>query len=160
VQSALANLQSSAAMSAQRRHAPCWMSPRPPAPAPARDEEIAMKRTLIFAATALFAAAPAYAGRQDAELELTQARSAVEAAERADAAEYAPTELNVARDMLARAEGSYDDRDFDDSGNEAELAAVDARLAEARARQQKAEIAATEVEAAIDSLRVEVTRNQ
>lgn len=117
-----------------------------------------MTRTMLFLATALFAAAPAYAGRQDAEIGLTAARSAVEAAERAGAPEYAPTELDVARDMLARAEGSYDDRDFDDSEGEAEMAKLDARLAEARARQEKAEIAANEVEAAIESLRVEVNR--
>ena len=116
-----------------------------------------MTRTLLFAA-AMLAAAPAFAGRQDAELGLTEARSAVDAAERAGAPEFAPTELNLARDMLARAEGSYDDRDFDDSEVEAERATLDARLAEARARQQKAEIAASEVEAAIETLRVEVTR--
>ena len=116
-----------------------------------------MIRTIAFiAATTL--AAPAFAGRQDAELGLTEARSAVAAAERAGATEFAAPELNIARDMLARAEGSYDDRDFDDSEDEAEKAVLDARLAESRARQQKAEMAANEVEAAIDSLRLEVGR--
>ena len=117
-----------------------------------------MIRTLAFAIATTLVATPAFAGKRDAELGLTQARSAVDAAERAGAAEFAGPELNIARDMLARAEGSYDDRDFDDSEDEAERAVLDARLAEARARQQKAEIAANEVEAAIESLRLEVAR--
>lgn len=107
---------------------------------------------------AMLAPATAFAGRDEAEVALTAARANVASAERADAAELAPVEYDTARDMLARAEGSYDEREWDDVEEEAQKAKADARLAEARARQRRAEEVLPEAEAAIATLRAELSR--
>ena len=100
----------------------------------------------------------AWAGRDDAEKALIAARANVAAADRADAASRAPQALNTARDMLARAEGSYEERDWDDAELEAQRAGLDGRLAEARARQQANESVLGELEATIETLRAEIAR--
>jgi hypothetical protein len=100
----------------------------------------------------------AWAGKDEAQLALTAARSNVAAADRADAGRHATTELKTARDMLARAEGSFDDRDWTDAEREAERAKADARLAETRARQHIAESQLIELEETIQSLREEIAR--
>ncbi len=101
----------------------------------------------------------AVAGKKEAELALTSARANVAAADRADAARYATTELKAARDMLARAEGSFEDRDWDDAEREAARAKADARVAEARSRQFTAEQQLVELEKTIQSLRDEIARS-
>lgn len=113
-------------------------------------------RTLATLAFALLfgASAPAFAGnRDDAERELAAARTALDAAESADAARYAHPELVTARSMLDVAELELDRRDYDDAALDAEKARVDAELATARARQQRAELATAEIEAAVETLR-------
>lgn len=115
-------------------------------------------QTLCLAAT-LALSGPAFAGRQDAEIALTQARSAVAAAERAGAAETVPAEFVVANDSLTRATYLYDERDWDDAVLASDQARADARVAEARSRQFKAEAALAEVETAIETLRAEVARS-
>ena len=116
-----------------------------------------LQATLGLAA-ALALAGPAFAGKQSAELALTQARSAVAAAERAGAVNEVPQDFSTARDSLAQAQGSYEDREWDDSELESHRARADARVAEARSRQTKAERAMIEIEAAIDTLRAEIAR--
>lgn len=100
----------------------------------------------------------AMAGRNEADQALTQARSAVAAAERAGSLQAAPTETQDARSLLAAAEGSYEDRDWLDAEREAQRSRADARVAEARARQFKAESATSEIEAAVETLRAELAR--
>jgi hypothetical protein len=100
----------------------------------------------------------AWAGKSDAEAALTAARANVAAADRADAGKYATMELKAARDLLARAEGSFDEREWTDAEREAERAKADARLAETRARQAIAESQLAELEKAIQSLRDEIAR--
>jgi hypothetical protein len=117
-----------------------------------------MKLQAIGLAVALALSGPALAGRQDAELALTQARSAVAAAERAGALQEVPQDFGTARDTLAQAQGSFDDREWDDAERESHRARADARVAEARARQTKAERAMAEIQAAIDTLRAELAR--
>lgn len=114
-------------------------------------------RASVLAALLLLPTA-AFAGRGDAELALTAARSNVAAAERAGAPQQAPVEYRTAAGMLARAEGSYIDRDWDDVVLEAERAKADARLAESRARALRAEATLAELEATIESLRAELAR--
>ncbi len=99
-----------------------------------------------------------WAGKKEAELSLTAARANVAAAERADAGRLATVEMKTARDMLARAEGSYDDRDWDDAEREAERAKADARLAETRSRLHLAESQLAELERTIQTLREEIAR--
>lgn len=117
-----------------------------------------MKTQAIGLALALALSGPALAGRQEAELALTQARSAVAAAERAGATEDVPEDFNTARDSLAQAQGSFDEREWDDAEMESHRARADARVAEARARQDKAEAATAAIEAAIETLRAEIAR--
>jgi hypothetical protein len=100
----------------------------------------------------------AHAGKQDAEVLLTRAQGAVAAADRAGATQLAATEYRTARDTLARAQGLFDRREWDESELEAAKAQADGRLAEARSRQAKAETAANELQTAIETLRAELLR--
>jgi hypothetical protein len=118
-----------------------------------------MKTTVLGLALVLAVPALAHAGRQEAELALTQARSAVASAERAGATAEAPLEFNASRDTLAQAESSYEDRDWTDAELESHRARADARVAEARSRQHKAERATAEIQAAVDTLRAEIARH-
>ena len=115
-----------------------------------------MKRHALFLVL-LTLPALAMAGRDEADQALTQARSAVAAAERAGSIQAAPNETRDARSLLASAEGSYEDREWTDAEREAQRARADARLAEARARQFKAETATAEIEAAVATLRATVS---
>jgi hypothetical protein len=119
-----------------------------------------MKLQTLGLAIAMALSGPALAGRQDAELALTQARSAVAAAERAGAVQKVPHDFHTARDTLAQAEGSFIEREWDDAELESHRARADARVAEARARQAKAEAAAAEIEAAIATLHAEIARHR
>jgi multidrug resistance efflux pump len=100
----------------------------------------------------------AFAGKNEAQLELTSARANVASAERAGAARHATNELSSARELLARAEGSFDDRDWTDAEREAERAKAEARVAETRARQRSNEALLAELEATIRTLRNEIAR--
>jgi hypothetical protein len=91
--------------------------------------------------------------RKDAELAMTEAGTAVESAERADAAQYDAVDLDTSHDMLANARAAYDRRHWTESVLNAENAKVDADLAAARSRQHRAEQATAQVEATVRSLR-------
>ena len=101
----------------------------------------------------------AWAGKDEAQVALTAARSNVAAADRADAARHATVELKTARDLLVRAEGSFADRDWDDAEREAQRAKADGRLAETRSRQHIAETQLRELEKTIQTLREEIARS-
>ena len=111
--------------------------------------------TRILAATLLLALplASFASDRKDAELAMTQASTAVESAERADAAQFAGADLGTAHDMLASAQGAYDHHDWTIAIMDAENAKADADLAAARSRQIRAEEATAEVERSVRSLR-------
>ena len=112
--------------------------------------------TRIYAAALLLVTLPlaSFASdRNDAELAMTQANTAVESAERADAAQFASADLGTAHDMLASAQGAYDHRDWTIAIIDAENAKADADLAAARSRQIRAEEATAEVERSVRSLR-------
>lgn len=113
-----------------------------------------MKGLLI--PTAILLALPLTVGaidRKDAEIALAEAGSSVEAAERADAGQYAPAELNSAHAMLASAQGAYDHRAWTDSFFNSDSAKADANLAAARSRQHRAEATTAELETTVRSLR-------
>lgn len=116
-----------------------------------------MKRHALFLVL-LTLPALAMAGRDEADQALTQARSAIAAAERAGSLQAAPNETGNARNLLASAEGSFEEREWTDAEREAQRARADARVAEARARQFKAESATAEIEAAVETLRAELNR--
>jgi hypothetical protein len=106
---------------------------------------------LIFALP--FTAAANAADRKDAELAMTEAGTAVESAERADAAQFAATDLNDAHAMLAGAQAAYDHHKWLDSMFSSGNAKADANLAAARSRQHRAEAATAEMATTVRSLR-------
>jgi hypothetical protein len=116
-----------------------------------------MKRKLLM--TALVLALPITASamdRKDADLALAEAGASIESAERADAAQYAATELNTAHDMYASARTAYDHRDWNESAFSSDDAKADANLAAARSRQHRAEATTNELETTVRSLREQV----
>lgn len=114
-----------------------------------------MKRYRLFLLAALAvsgAAVAATVDRDTATLELTQAATAVQTAERDDAARYAPADLDEAHAMLDSAQSAADGRNWTDVAIYAERAKVTGDLASSRSRQHRAEAATAEIERSIDSL--------
>ena len=91
--------------------------------------------------------------RDTAELELTQAITAVQAAERDDALRYATAELDETHAMLASAQHAADARDWTAAATFAERAKVSGDLASARSRQHRAESSTAEIQESVDTLR-------
>lgn len=96
--------------------------------------------------------------KDDARVMQVRAESAISAAERADAERLATPALQDARALFAQGKGSFEDRDYRDAQREFERAAADARLAEARARQQASEASTEELRAAVQALRDEIRK--
>ena len=86
------------------------------------------------------------------------AKASVERAEQAGAVEYAPVEMQAARDKLSRAVRANSDHDRVPAADLADQANADARLAEATAQEHKSHKAATELDASLQNLRQESNR--
>ena len=112
----------------------------------------------ICAVLLLAMPALAMAGRDEAETALTQANSGVAAAERAGALQSSAAEVAVAREQLMLADRACERRDWDDCERAAHRSHADARLAEARTRQANAEAATAALQAAVETLRSELSR--
>jgi hypothetical protein len=91
---------------------------------------------------------------------LAVAKTSVERAEQAQAAQFAQVELNTARNKLAAAQSAADKRDADVAARLADQADVDAQLAEATARAKQQQQLVTEMDAGLRDLRDETLRNQ
>jgi Domain of unknown function (DUF4398) len=119
--------------------------------------EDAMNARFATASAVLILALPFSAAnatdRKDAELAMTEAGTAVESAERADAMQYAAVDMTDAHNMLASAQAAYDHHKWLDSLFDSGNAKADANLAAERARQHRAEAATTEIESSVRSLR-------
>ncbi len=87
------------------------------------------------------------------------AKSSLQAAEQAGAPELAPVEMAAARDKLARAEKAVADHDARPATDLAEQANADAQLAEATAQEHRSHKAAMELDASLQALRQESSRN-
>jgi hypothetical protein len=70
---------------------------------------------------------------------MSAAQTAVTGAEEADAAKYAPSDLDRARDKLIRAQAAMQEEDNEQARRLAEEALVDARVAETKARAEAAQ---------------------
>src|SRR6187431_3022251 len=90
---------------------------------------------------------------------LAVAKSAVERAEQAQAAQFAQVELTTARNKLAAAQAAADKRDADVAARMADQAEVDAQLAEVTARGKQQEQLVNEMDAGLRDLRKETLRN-
>lgn len=91
---------------------------------------------------------------------LAVAKSSVERAEQAKAAQFAQVELNAARTKLAAAQAAADKRDAEVAARLADQADVDGQLAEATARAKQQEQLVTEMDASLRDLRDETLRNR
>jgi hypothetical protein len=90
---------------------------------------------------------------------LAVARTSIERAEQAQAAQFAQVELNAARNKLAAAQAAADKRDADVAARLADQADVDAQLAESTARAKQQEQLVSEMDASLRDLRNEALRN-
>jgi septal ring factor EnvC (AmiA/AmiB activator) len=90
---------------------------------------------------------------------LAVAKSAVERAEQAQAAQFAQVELTTARNKLAAAQAAADKRDAEVAARMADQAEVDAQLAEFTARAKQQQQLVTEMDASLQDLRNETLRN-
>jgi hypothetical protein len=91
---------------------------------------------------------------------LAVAKSSIERAEQAQAAQFAQVELNSARNKFAAAQAAANSSDGDVAARLADQAEVDAQLAEATARAKQQEQMVTEMESGLRDLRKETLRNQ
>jgi septal ring factor EnvC (AmiA/AmiB activator) len=89
---------------------------------------------------------------------LAVARSSVERAEQAQAAQFAQLEINAARTKLAAAQAAADDRDAELAARLADQADVDAQLAEATARAKQQGQLVAEMDDSLRDLRNETLR--
>lgn len=92
--------------------------------------------------------------------EVTRARTLIEQAEKAGAVQYAPVELDQARNKLRLADAAMEDGKDEESRNLANEAAAGAELAQAKASSAAADKAATEVERSTGTLERESERSQ
>src|SRR5262245_18019810 len=90
---------------------------------------------------------------------LAVAKTAVDRAEQAHAAQFAQVELTTARNKLASAQAAADKHDADVAARMADQAEVDAQLAEATARAKQQEQLVNEMDASLRDLRNESLRN-
>jgi hypothetical protein len=111
-----------------------------------------MVRGLLLAALIPACGVAQAIDRDDAQLELAQATTAVQAAERDDAARYAPADLAEAHVMLDNALHAADVRAWRDVAVYSERAKVDGDLASARSRQHRAEASTAEIQRGLDAL--------
>jgi hypothetical protein len=83
---------------------------------------------------------------------------AIRQAEEAEAPEYAPLELRLAREKLEKARRAMDDDEDERARRLSEEAFVDAQLAQAKARAEKARRHADEMERSVEALKSEAER--
>lgn len=91
---------------------------------------------------------------------LTLARTSIERAEQAQAAQFAQVELNSARVKYAAAQAAADKHDVEVAARMADQADVDAQLAESTARAKQQEQLVAEMDASLRDLRNETLRKQ
>jgi len=90
---------------------------------------------------------------------LSKAELAVQEADKRTASQYAPLELQTAREQLDKAKKAINDEEYDEARRLADQALVNAQLAEAKAGAEKARQAAAELQKSIQTLRAELERS-
>lgn len=89
---------------------------------------------------------------------LSQADLAVQQADKSTASQYAPLELQIAREQLNSAKRAMDTKKYEEARRLADQALVNAQLAEAKAGAEKTRQAAAELRKSIQTLRAELER--
>ena len=87
--------------------------------------------------------------------QLAQATLAVQEADKSKASQYAPAELNTARQELESAQQAMREKDYTKARRLAERALVNAQLAAAKAETEQTRQAAAALQRSIESLRQE-----
>ena len=90
---------------------------------------------------------------------LAVAKTSIERAEQAQAAQFAQIELNSARNKYAAAQAAVDKRDAAVAARLADQADIDAQLAESTARAKQQEQLVTEMDSSLRDLRNESLRH-
>ena len=93
----------------------------------------------LFGAAVILGALAACSGAPAPVAEMSAAQTAVTGAEEADAAKYAPSDLDRARDKLIRAQAAMQEEENEEARRLADEALVDARAAESKARAEAAQ---------------------
>lgn len=117
-----------------------------------------LHRYLLLAGLMLLASACATSNV--AAPDTTAASTMIKQAEEAGAGEYAPLELQEAREKLERAKARMQDERYAEAARLTREAAVDAELAMVKARSLKAREAVKQLRETIDTLREEIKRYQ
>lgn len=117
-------------------------------------------RVNLAGALALFALSACASTPEQPVADLARAEAAIEQAEQAGALEYAPIELEAARDKLAAARTAVTEDETLAAQQYAEEAALAADVASAKVRTGKAEAAVKELQDSVAALREEIARNQ
>ena len=88
--------------------------------------------------------------------DIARAEMAINEAREADASEYAPLELKLARDNLQNARKAFAGKEYDQARRFVEKALMDAKLAEAKARTEKTKQTAQQLRESIETLEQEL----
>ena len=112
----------------------------------------------VFAASSLLALAGCSGNPPTAQLAVTT--QALNAAETAGAAEFAPVEMQSARQKMNDAEKADFEKDYKKAKDLAEQAEWDARVAERKAQAAKVQRAVDDAEHGVEELRNEGLRKQ
>lgn len=112
----------------------------------------------LFLAPAILMAGCSSGPPPKTEMNLSKAAVA-RATSNADTAQFAPVELQSAKDKLARAEKAMSEEKYELAKELAAEAQVDAKLAEAKSQSAKTQKAAQDSQEAIRLLREEANRN-
>ena len=91
---------------------------------------------------------------------ITSAEMAIKVAQESNASVNAPLELKIATDKLNQAKAAIEQEQFDKAQRLADEAMLDAQLAEAKSRSEKAKKVAQEMKDNIVTLRNEIERSQ
>ena len=127
----------------------------------ATEKRGASSRLLLTSMLAMIATVGACASNEmRPERELAVAESGIDQARQAGAAQYGSAELGAAQDKLSQARMAADRDEMLTARRLAQQAALDAELANAKARTRKAELAVQELNETIEALREEIERNQ
>ncbi|WP_207478419.1 DUF4398 domain-containing protein [Arenibaculum pallidiluteum] len=121
-----------------------------------RDCFLTAARRAVLASSAVLGLAACSSDVPPPNAQLGASSAAVASAERAGALQYAPVELQTAREKLGRAQAEAQGERYVDARRWAEQAQVDAELAEARAENKAAQEAVRAVQRDIDTLRSEL----
>ena len=116
-------------------------------------------RTLISAVALAGVLAGCAAEGPPPHEQMTQARTLVQQADKANAQRYAAADVQRAHDALNSAERNFGERKYNAARADAESAAVDAEVATARAEAAEAQHAATEVTRGNTTLKSEAQRD-